>query len=73
LSFLSSWAVDSQTGRQYIPAIAEAAPQTSGNDRSKALRNKRNFASQIFSFRQLPKVENRVLTDGNVSNKTPER
>jgi hypothetical protein len=62
MSVLSFWAVDTKTGRPYNPPIAEAAARKRGDERSKPLRNKSNFASQVFKFRSRPKLENRVLT-----------
>src|SRR5262249_14433121 len=62
--------VDSQMGHPYIPAIAEAAARKRGDERSKPLRNKRNFVSQVFSFRSRPKNENGVLTGKTASNTT---
>jgi hypothetical protein len=64
MSFSQSalWGVDTQNTRPYTPPIAEAAARKRGGVRSKPLRSKSNFASRVFSFRSLPKVENRVLT-----------
>lgn len=62
MSVLSFSAVDSKRGGPYNPPIAEAAARKRGDDRSKPLREKRNFRSQVFRFRPRPKVENRVLT-----------
>jgi hypothetical protein len=70
MSILSFWVVDSQKGRPYNPPIAEAAARKRGDERSKPLKSKRNFGLQVFRFRVKTKVENRVLTDGNVSNTT---
>jgi hypothetical protein len=73
MTILSFSAVDSQMGRPYNPPIAEAAARKRGDDRSKPLKLKRNFQSQIFGFWLRPKVENWVLTDEIVSNTTRQR
>ena len=70
MTLLSFSAVDTLRGRPYNPPTAdEAAPQKAPTKQQPSEKTKQ-LALQRFQSSEVPKVENRVLTDQTVSNTT---
>jgi hypothetical protein len=70
MTLLSFSAVDTLRGRPYNPPTAdEAAPQKAPTKQQPSEKTKK-LELQRFRVSEVPKVENRVLTDSNVSTTT---
>ena len=70
MTLLSFSAVDTFGGRPYNPPTADEAARQKAPTKQQPLERTKQLALPRFRVSDLPKVENRVLTDENVSNTT---